>query len=182
MKGRLLLSIGVVLAVVIIVSAYVISSHSAPRVEKGDTIYIYYTGRLTNGTIFDSNVGGQALQFTVGAGQVIAGMDSGVIGMSLGVPKTLVIPYNEAYGAMNPNLIVNFPVSAFSNKSVTVGERVAGNMSGRVMQGTVTAVNGTYATVNFNQELAGQTLIFNLTVVKLLRGSSCFSVSQYASC
>lgn len=182
MKVKLLLLACGVLALAAVVTVYAISSRGAPKVKKGDTIYIYYTGKLTNGTVFDSNVGGQALQFTVGSGQVISGMDSEVVGMSLGVPKTLVIPYNEAYGAVNPSLVANVPISIFSNTSVMVGERVAGNISGKVVQGTVTADNGNYATVNFNPPLAGQTLIFNLTVVKIVAGSSCFSIRTYASC
>ena len=161
---------------------FVLSGTGISLAGTGVLIAFIFTGKLTNGTVFDSNVGGQALRFTVGSGQVISGMDSGVVGMSLGVPKTLVIPYNEAYGAVNPSLVANVPISIFSNTSVMVGERVAGNISGRVVQGTVTADDGNYATVNFNPPLAGQTLIFNLTVVKMVVGSSCFSISTYASC
>ena len=65
---------------------------------NGDTVDVFYTGTFTNGTVFDSNVGGQPLQFTVGSGQVIPGFDQAVLGMKLKESKTVTIPANDAYG------------------------------------------------------------------------------------
>ena len=65
---------------------------------KGDTVYVFYTGRLVNGTIFDSNEGGNALVFTVGAGQMISGFDEAVLGMKINQTKTVSIPPEKAYG------------------------------------------------------------------------------------
>ena len=73
--------------------------------QTGDTVSVNYTGRLENGTVFDSNVDpkfghpGQPLEFTVGAGQMIPGFDKGVLGMKIGEKKTLTLPPEEAYGA-----------------------------------------------------------------------------------
>ena|SRR3989344_7274899 len=71
--------------------------------KKGDTVSMNYTGRLENGTVFDSNVDPkfqhvEPFVFTLGAGQVIAGWDEGIVGMKVGEKKTLVIPPNKAYG------------------------------------------------------------------------------------
>ncbi|MBP6908420.1 MAG: FKBP-type peptidyl-prolyl cis-trans isomerase [Candidatus Pacebacteria bacterium] len=77
--------------------------------KNGDLLVMNYTGRLTNGTVFDSNVDPkfnhvQPFEFTLGAGQVIAGWDEGLVGMKVGEKKTLTIAPEKAYGdrAMGP--------------------------------------------------------------------------------
>ena len=72
-------------------------------VKTGDTVAMNYTGRLEDGTVFDSNVDPkfnhvEPFFFTLGAGQVIAGWDEGIVGMKVGEKKTLVIPPEKAYG------------------------------------------------------------------------------------
>ena len=72
--------------------------------KTGDTVAMNYTGRLADGTVFDSNVDPkfdhvQPFVFTLGAGQVIPGWDKGIVGMKVGEKKTLVIPPADAYGA-----------------------------------------------------------------------------------
>jgi FKBP-type peptidyl-prolyl cis-trans isomerase len=72
--------------------------------ESGDTVSMNYTGRLENGTVFDSNVDPkfnhvEPFVFTLGAGQVIAGWDKGIVGIKVGEKKTLTIPPQDAYGA-----------------------------------------------------------------------------------
>jgi len=162
--------IGVAAIVVVLAVVYLAASGAAAQtVAAGDNISVYYTGTLTNGTVFDSNVGKQPLVFTVGAGQMIPGFDQGVVGMKLNEPKTITIPANEAYGEVNPQLIITAPLSQFGNQTPSVGMIVTTVSNGQQIQGMVTAVNATNATVDFNPPLAGQTLIFNITVVKIQR-------------
>ena len=71
--------------------------------KTGDTVAMNYTGRLENGTVFDSNVDPkfkhvEPFVFTLGAGKVIAGWDEGIVGMKVGEKKTLIIPPDKAYG------------------------------------------------------------------------------------
>lgn len=76
-------------------------------VQNGDVVFVHYTGKLSDGTIFDSSnqsVNGQParnkpFQFVLGAGMVIRGWDEGVVGMKIGEKKTLVIPGDKAYGS-----------------------------------------------------------------------------------
>ncbi len=146
-----------------------ISKVSSPAlvVGNGDTVQVYYTGTLVNGTVFDSNVGKEPLEFTVGSNQVIPGFEDGIVGMKLNETKTITIPANEAYGQVNPALIINVPLSAFGNHSVSTGMEVSENTSNGKASGIVTAVNQTAATINFNPPLAGQTLIFSVKVVSI---------------
>jgi len=89
--------------------------------QNGDLVTVNYTGKLADGTVFDSNVDPkfnhvQPFQFTLGAGQVIPGWDKGVLGMKVGDKKTLVIPPEDAYGAAGaggvipPNATLTFDV------------------------------------------------------------------------
>jgi FKBP-type peptidyl-prolyl cis-trans isomerase FkpA len=67
--------------------------------QPGDTLTVNYTGKLADGTVFDTSVGKQPFTFTLGAGQVIPGWDQGLVGMQVGGERTLVIPPALAYGA-----------------------------------------------------------------------------------
>lgn len=72
--------------------------------KAGDEVSMNYTGRLQDGTVFDSNVDPkfqhvEPFTFTLGAGQVIAGWDKGIVGMKVGEKKTLTILPEDGYGA-----------------------------------------------------------------------------------
>lgn len=69
-----------------------------PKARNGDTLFVFYTGKLANGTVFDSNEGGQLFRFILGSGQVIKGWDQGLIGTEVGEKVHLVIPSSLAYG------------------------------------------------------------------------------------
>jgi FKBP-type peptidyl-prolyl cis-trans isomerase len=95
--------------------------------KKGDTVAMNYTGRLADGTVFDSNVDPKfnhvtPFIFTLGAGQVIPGWDKGIVGMKVGEKKTLVIPPADGYGAAGaggvipPNATLTFEVELLGIK------------------------------------------------------------------
>jgi FKBP-type peptidyl-prolyl cis-trans isomerase len=70
-----------------------------PEAVRGKTVSVHYTGWLTNGTKFDSSVGGEPFSFTLGAGEVIEGWDRGVAGMKVGGKRKLTLPPDLGYGA-----------------------------------------------------------------------------------
>ena len=87
--------------------------------QPGDTLTVNYTGKLADGTVFDTSVGKTPFQFTLGAGQVIPGWDQGLVGMQVGGTRTLVIPPDLAYGAQGvgpipPNATLTFEVTLLS--------------------------------------------------------------------
>ncbi|MDR3519711.1 MAG: FKBP-type peptidyl-prolyl cis-trans isomerase [Candidatus Pacebacteria bacterium] len=95
--------------------------------KTGDTVSMNYTGKLADGTVFDSNIDPkfghvQPFVFTLGAGQVIPGWDTGIVGMKIGETKTLVIPPADAYGAngypptIPPNATLTFEVTLLAIK------------------------------------------------------------------
>ena len=68
------------------------------QVKHGDTVKIHYTGKLEDGTVFDSSAERDPLEFKIGGGQVIKGFEKGITGMAVNEKKTINIPVDEAYG------------------------------------------------------------------------------------
>ena len=97
-----------------------VGTGATPKV--GDTVQVHYTGRFTNGKVFDSSVGKQPFQFVLGRGQVIKGWDEGVGSMKVGGKRKLIIPPDLAYGAAGypgvipPNSTLTFVVQLLKIK------------------------------------------------------------------
>src|SRR3989344_5723360 len=105
MNKKYLITTGIVAIAAVAIGALVMT-RSAPNnesnriAENGDTVTVHYTGRLTNGTVFDSSLErGTPFTFTLGADQVIKGWDQGILGMEVGEKKTLTVPPDLGYGA-----------------------------------------------------------------------------------
>src|SRR4028118_1685348 len=76
------------------------------QAKPGDTVKIHYTGKLDDGTVFDSSVNREPLEFTLSGGQVIPGFDEAVLGMSPGESKTQKIPMDQAYGPHREEMVL----------------------------------------------------------------------------
>ena len=140
------------------------------QAKAGDKISVHYTGKLTDGTLFDSSAEREPLEFEIGSGMVIKGFDEGVMGMSVGEKKTVHIPAAEAYGDMNPEHMAVFNKAEIpSDIPYEIGMQL--NMhqdgSGQVMPVTVVEVTDTTITLDANHPLAGKDLIFDLELVSI---------------
>ena len=142
------------------------SNNSASDVVAiGDHVSVDYTGKLQDGTVFDSSAGKAPLGFDAGGGQMIKGFDAAVIGMRVGDNKTVTLPPEDAYGAPNPNLIVNIPI-----KNVPNGTKIGDHLYSAGGQSVlVTAVTNETVTVDANHPLAGKTLVFDIKIVNVTK-------------
>lgn len=75
------------------------------EVKANDTVKVHYTGRLNNGTVFDSSLGREPLEFTIGHKMVIPGFEEGVMGMTVGETRTVSIASQDAYGPYLEDLV-----------------------------------------------------------------------------
>ena len=135
--------------------------------KQGDTVAIHYTGRLEDGTVFDSSEGREPLEFTVGAGQVIPGFEAAVLGLEPGQTATTTIKPKDAYGPRDPDMIVQMPRSEMPpGVEPAVGQQYQlGLADGNRMPVVVTAVTDVAVTFDANHPLAGKTLIFDIELV-----------------
>ena len=138
--------------------------------KSGDTVRIHYTGTLDDGTQFDSSAGREPLEFALGVGQVIPGMDNAVEGMAVGDKKSVTISPEEAYGPRHDQLVQNVPKSQLpEGMTPAIGMQLsAQHESGQALQLTVTAVHDDSITVDGNHPLAGKALTFDIELVEIV--------------
>jgi peptidylprolyl isomerase len=133
------------------------------QVQNGDLVQVHYTGRLPDGTVFDSSENRDPLSFTAGSNELISGFSQGVIGMEQGESRTLTIDAEQAYGPRRDELVQQVPRSALP-EDVKVGSVLAPS-NNPDMQVHVTEITDDQATVDGNHPLAGQTLVFDVKLV-----------------
>ena len=137
--------------------------------KSGDKVQIHYTGKLDDGTTFDTSAGRDPLEFELGSGQVIAGFDKAVQGMTEGDTKSVTLDPEEAYGQRHDQLVQEVPKNALPDDlDPKVGMALQSRSpDGQVTQLTVTQVNDDTITVDANHPLAGQALNFDIELVKI---------------
>ncbi|GAA0295397.1 FKBP-type peptidyl-prolyl cis-trans isomerase [Rhodovulum strictum] len=139
------------------------------EVKPGDTVRIHYTGTLPDGSTFDSSEGREPLEFTVGSGQIIAGLDAALPGMRAGDRKTIEVPCADAYGARNPDACHAIPRAYVpDDMPMEIGTRLeVTTPQGQAMAVTVAEVTETEVVLDANHPLAGEDLIFAIELVSI---------------
>jgi FKBP-type peptidyl-prolyl cis-trans isomerase 2 len=130
-----------------------------------------YTGTLTDGTMFDSSVGREPLEFTVGSGQMIAGFDQAIVGMEIGTTKKIQIPCVQAYGDRQEDLVIEVQRNQLpAELNPKVGDRLGMRQpNGRVVEVAVTTLTDSSMIIDANHFLAGKDLIFEITILEIKR-------------
>jgi FKBP-type peptidyl-prolyl cis-trans isomerase 2 len=140
------------------------------QAKQGDTVNVHYTGKLEDGTVFDTSRSRHPLQFTIGKGQVIAGFEQTIIGMNLGESKTMTIPVEQAYGQRRQDMIVTVQRDQLPpDLNPAVGQRLELTQTDdQNVLVTVTAMTDTTLTLDANHPLAGKDLIFDIELLKIV--------------
>jgi FKBP-type peptidyl-prolyl cis-trans isomerase 2 len=138
------------------------------KVNSNSTVTVNYTGRLEDGSIFDSslNEDREPLKATLGQGQLISGFESGLIDMVVGDKKTIEIPHTEAYGDVSDELLVEIPRTQVP-EGVEVGARLqtVGPNGPSIVQ--VVEIKDEVVVIDANHPLAGKKLIFDLELLEV---------------
>lgn len=140
--------------------------------QKGNTVKVHYTGKLPDGTVFDSSYQrDEPIEFTLGQKNMIAGFEQAVEGMSVGDTKTAEIPADQAYGTKQDDMILQVPKTDLpDNIKPEVGQQLAmQDSNGQQVPVMVTEVSEETITLDANHPLAGKDLIFDLEVVDIAK-------------
>ena len=137
--------------------------------NKGDKVRVHYTGRLKDGTQFDSSAGREPLEFEVGAGMMIKGFDAAVNGMAVGQKVTVEIPAAEAYGESNPEMIIDVPRTNLPpDLNPQVGQQLGMTQpNGQQVPVKVKEVHDDKIVIDANHDLAGKDLVFDIELVEI---------------
>lgn len=137
--------------------------------KQGDTVHVHYTGKLDDGTVFDTSKDKAPLAFVLGTGHVIPGFEKAVEGMTVGDEVSTRIAPEDAYGLRSDELVLDVPAENFPDTaSPDVGDRFEmSTPDGQRVPVTVTAVADETVQIDANHPLAGQQLNFELELVKI---------------
>lgn len=131
--------------------------------ESGDTVHVHYTGRLDDGTQFDSSRDRDPLAFTLGAGQVIAGFDKAVADLDVGESATVRLEPSDAYGEVDEALVFRMDRPA---EPADLAEGMRVQLSNGA-QATITELTEEIIVLDGNHPLAGEALTFDLELVAI---------------
>jgi FKBP-type peptidyl-prolyl cis-trans isomerase 2 len=140
------------------------------QAKKDDKVKVHYTGRLEDGTVFDSSIErDEPLEFILGSGQMIPGFDKGITGMELEEEKTITIPAAEAYGEYDPaRIIVIEKTQLPEGLEPQTGQKLQmQHPSGQILTVSIKEIGEDTLKLDANHELAGKDLIFDLKLMAI---------------
>ena len=137
--------------------------------KSGDTVTVHYTGKLEDGSVFDSSKDGEPLEFTIGSGQVIAGFEHAVIGMSPGDSRTEKILARDGYGDYSEASVAEVGRDKFpSEMQLHVGQSLrVKDPQQRTMQVVIAQLSEDKVTLDANHPLAGKDLLFEIELLQI---------------
>lgn len=137
--------------------------------KNGDTVKIHYNGTLNDGSVFDSSLEREPLEFVVGSGTVIPGIDNAIKGMETGDEKTLTIPSEEAYGPYRNELVIEVDKDEIPSEIEPKTGMVlqATTQDGGAANVVITSVEDATVTLDANHPLAGKDLTFQIKLMEI---------------
>ena len=139
------------------------------QAKAGDHVKVHYTGRLQDGTIFDSSRDREPLEFTLGEGEVIPGFEQAVMGMEPGETRTVTITAEDAYGPRREDLLIEVGRDQVApGLELAVGQQLQLRLQdGRIIPVTVAALTAETVKIAANHPLAGEDLTFEIELVAI---------------
>jgi FKBP-type peptidyl-prolyl cis-trans isomerase 2 len=143
------------------------SPQARPAARSGDRVRVTYVGRFADGTVFDSSEGQVPLEFTLGAGEVIAGFDAAVLGLLPGECRTVAIPPEQGYGPHLPEMLAEIERRMIpDDHQLAVGSFLeVSAANGATFEVQVVALSDTTVRLDANHPLAGKELHFEIRLL-----------------
>lgn len=139
------------------------------QAKNGDKVSVHYTGKFTDGSIFDSSMGEDPMVFTLGEGDLIEGFEDGVRGMAVGEKKTVTLAPEQAYGERHEEMLIELPLAEMpGDLELEIGDEL--ELSDDDENGilvTVVELREETVLLDGNAPLAGETLVFDLELVAI---------------
>ncbi|MEO5357316.1 MAG: peptidylprolyl isomerase [Nitrospirae bacterium YQR-1] len=140
------------------------------QAKIGDKVRVHYKGYLSDGSVFDSSLEREPLEFTMGEGMLIAGFENGVLGMSEGDTKTVKISPEDGYGPYRDDMVLvvektQVPPAITPYPGMVLQVR---SNDGSAANVTVAEISGNSITLDGNHPLAGKELNFDITLIKVI--------------
>jgi FKBP-type peptidyl-prolyl cis-trans isomerase 2 len=145
------------------------NKESPDEIKSGSNVKFHYTGKLDSGTVFDSSEGKEPLQFKVGEGMIIPGLEKQLVGMKVGEKKEISVPPDEAYGERRDDLTREIPKGPVpEGMALEKGAIIyLKTPDGQAIPATILEVKDQTVVMDFNHPLAGQTLVFNVEILEV---------------
>ena len=139
------------------------------QAKQGDTVKVHYTGKLKDGSVFDSSADREPLEFKLGSGNMIPGFEQAVLGMDVGAKKTAEISSEQAYGEKRDDMIISVPrENVPGDITPEVGQQLAvQQQEGQQVPVTVAEVTEEKVVLDANHPLAGKDLVFDIELVEI---------------
>ena len=140
------------------------------QAQIGNLVRVHYTGRLADGTTFDTSMEREPLEFTLGEGEFIPGFEQAVLGMIAGESKTATILADQAYGPHHAERVIDVERHHLpSDLQPELGQQLQMTRPDETtITVIITAITETQVTLDANHPLAGQDLIFDIRLVEIL--------------
>jgi len=140
------------------------------QVQTGDVVKVHYTGKLDDGTVFDTSANREPLEFKIGEGQLIPDFELAVVGMEPGESKTVNIPTDRAYGPRQDSMVITVNRSQFpEGVEPKIDQKLqVRHPDGQNFVATIIALTETEATLDANHPLAGKDLTFDIQLAEIV--------------
>jgi peptidylprolyl isomerase len=136
------------------------------KAKYGNTVKIHYTASLGDGTVLSTTLGGEPLQFSIGADQVIQDFEDAVIGMNEGETKKTAIPGERMFGPYRKNNLIKMDRSRLPDCSLRIGRRI--RIPGRRFSVKVADVSKSKVILDTNHPLSDKNLFFDILLLSIL--------------
>lgn len=142
------------------------------QVGKKCAVALDYKLSIDDGTVVDASEKGHPLWYLHGAGNIIPGLEKALDGLNAGDKKTVVVKPEEGYGVYDATRVHQVPKTQFPKGTYNIGDHIVATApDGNEVPARITGVDSKIITVDFNHELAGKTLTFDVTVAEVRSAS-----------